>query len=217
MGKFISLLFLASATFAQTALLQNGWITGLAVPTQCTPGVSPIFYHAVTQQLYDCNISNQYALRTTNGPSCDRATCTYNGVFNIVNGITSPHTTVVPNNTVSPVITVPMTGSLEHTGGWLQYTIEVTNGTDTQYYSSALVWAAVKKGAVFNVDTHGTTGMISNVASAGSLIVSWSIASVGGNSVELRVNVNSSLAGTTNTIKYVVHHPEDSTNPIVYH
>lgn len=197
--------------------LANGWVVGSTVPSSCSPGNSPKFYNINTSQLYDCVSNNHYALNTTDGPSCTNGACTLVGSLNVVNAFTGPHTTVVPNNTVSPVITVPMTANVDQTGGWLQYTISVTNGTDTQYYSSALVWAAVKKGAVFSVDIHGTTGMVSNVASAGTLVVSWTIASVGGNSVELRVNVNSSLAGTTNTVKYIVHHPEDDTNPIVYH
>ena len=93
------------------------------------------------------------------------------------------------------------------TGGTVQYTIHVTDGTDFQVHSGMLVYGGVNKaGTITSNFGHATagSGLELDVNSAGTISDTWSVVN-GASKITLTLNANSSLTTPTIWIEYTIY------------
>lgn len=105
------------------------------------------------------------------------------------------------DNTATTIatITVPTTACA---GGKVTFTVEVTNGTDTQSCSGEVFFNAINKADTFTTDSTLTA---STLATTGTLVVSFSFTTDGPtDAVNLRVTSDTSLTATVHRIWYSV-------------
>lgn len=102
-------------------------------------------------------------------------------------------TKVLTNNSATTIVNVTNAANTS-TGGVLDYCIEVTDGTDTQYECGAATFGVSNKAGAFSGNTVTKFGNQQN-ATTGTLTVTFAIS--GANPGALSVNANSSLTPST--------------------
>ncbi len=102
---------------------------------------------------------------------------------------------VLTNNTVTTVCNVTVANNTA-AGGIVDYTVEVFDGTDLQVETGEFVYQVTNKGGtIANNTITSPTGYPKNVATAGTLTVTWTISNA--NPALLAINANSSLTPST--------------------
>jgi hypothetical protein len=88
-------------------------------------------------------------------------------------------------------------------GGYINYTVEVTDGTDIQLESGTFTFAAVNK-ATETWTTDADKGTVSAVVSSGTLTVTWAVDTATADTVKVTVNSNSSLTPTSSKVQFQI-------------
>ncbi len=102
---------------------------------------------------------------------------------------------VLTNNTTTTVCNVTVASNTV-AGGIVDYTVEVFDGTDLQIETGEFVYQVTNKGGtIANNTITPPTGYPKNVATAGTLTVTWTISNA--NPALLAINANSSLTPST--------------------
>jgi hypothetical protein len=127
-----------------------------------------------------------------------RADSTGSGDNATVDAFVIPSEKLLPNNSTTDCFTVAMPdGGM--VGGWVAYTVTVSNGTDTQVHSGHLNYAGVRKGAAFTVSIVDApiAGEANAISSVSTLTESWTISTdAGGNKITIQAKFNSNLGGS---------------------
>jgi len=102
---------------------------------------------------------------------------------------------VLTNNTVTTVCNVTVANNTV-ASGIVDYTVEVFDGTDVQIETGEFIYQVTNKGGtIANNTITPPTGYPKNVATSGTLTVTWTISNA--NPALLQINANSSLTPST--------------------
>ena len=88
-------------------------------------------------------------------------------------------------------------------GGYINYTVEVTDGTDIQLESGTFTFAAVNK-ATETWTTDADKGTFSQVVSGGTLAVTWAVDTATADTMKVTVLSNSSLTPTSSKVQFQI-------------
>lgn len=88
-------------------------------------------------------------------------------------------------------------------GGYINYTVEVTDGTDFQVESGTFTFAAVNK-ATETWTTDADKGTFSQAVSASTLAVTWAVDTATADTMKITVNSNSGLTPTSTKVQFQI-------------